>query len=191
MLGTLKTELIFVVYSLFVFVHRNCYKVKVQQQQHPFNGPLSGTTRVSQYNQSGLTGARDSEWQWHQLGHMQICTSPQTDNHASTPPFSFFTGWMPSCRPANSVKALKENYKVKGKKSLSHLEPLWPINAPYLAQSRQRSNDHGYAHGASVFCLLCLFTPSFHWYQIMLLGERGNRMQEMCRIFFILQQFCW
>ena len=21
-----------------------------------------------------FTGARDSEWQWHQLGHMQVCT---------------------------------------------------------------------------------------------------------------------
>jgi len=28
--------------------------------------------------------ARDSEWQWHQLGHMQVCTLLQTDNHAST-----------------------------------------------------------------------------------------------------------
>jgi len=36
------------------------------------------------------TEARDSEWQWHQLGHMQICTLLQTDNHASTPPLSFF-----------------------------------------------------------------------------------------------------
>jgi len=25
-------------------------------------------------------GARDSEWQWHQLGHMQVCISLQTDN---------------------------------------------------------------------------------------------------------------
>ena len=33
-----------------------------------------------------LTEARDSEWQWHQLGHMQVCTSLQTDNHTSTPP---------------------------------------------------------------------------------------------------------
>jgi len=30
--------------------------------------------------------ARGSEWQWHQLGRMQVCTSLQTDNHASTPP---------------------------------------------------------------------------------------------------------
>jgi len=29
-----------------------------------------------------FTEARDSEWQWHQLGHMQVCTSLQTDNHA-------------------------------------------------------------------------------------------------------------
>jgi len=32
-----------------------------------------------------FTEARDSEWQWHQLGHMQVCTLLQTDNHASTP----------------------------------------------------------------------------------------------------------
>jgi len=36
-----------------------------------------------------FTEARDSEWQWHQLGHMQVCTLLQTDNHASTPPLSF------------------------------------------------------------------------------------------------------
>ena len=31
-----------------------------------------------------FTEARDSEWQWHPLGNMQVCTSLQTDNHAST-----------------------------------------------------------------------------------------------------------
>jgi len=36
-----------------------------------------------------FTEATDSEWQWHQLGHMQVCTSLQTDNHASTPSLSF------------------------------------------------------------------------------------------------------
>jgi len=66
---------------------------------HPFNGPLSGTTPVSRY-QKGKTNldfaeARDSEWQWNPLGHMQVCTSLQTGNHASTPPLSFFTGRMP------------------------------------------------------------------------------------------------
>ena len=54
-----------------------------------------------------FTEARDSEWQWHQLGHMQICTSLQADNHASTPPLSFLQAGCPSCRPTNSIKALK------------------------------------------------------------------------------------
>jgi len=54
-----------------------------------------------------FTEAADSEWQWHQLGHMQVCTSLQTDNHASSPPLSFLQAGCPSCRPTNSVKALK------------------------------------------------------------------------------------
>ena len=54
-----------------------------------------------------FTVARDSEWQWHPLGHMQVCTLLQTDDHASTPPLSFLQAGCPSCRPTNSVKALK------------------------------------------------------------------------------------
>jgi len=38
---------------------------------------------------------------------MQICTSPQTDNHASIPPFNFLQARCPSCCSTNSVKALK------------------------------------------------------------------------------------
>jgi len=36
-----------------------------------------------------FTDARQREWQWHQLGNIHISTSPQTDNHARTPPLSF------------------------------------------------------------------------------------------------------
>jgi len=54
-----------------------------------------------------FTEARDSEWQWHQLGHMQVCTSLQTDNHTSIPPLSFLQVGCPSCHPTNSIKALK------------------------------------------------------------------------------------
>jgi len=54
-----------------------------------------------------FTEARDSEWQWHQLGHMQVCTSLQADNLASTPPLSFLQAGCHSCRPTNSVKELK------------------------------------------------------------------------------------
>jgi len=77
----------------------------------PFNGPFSGTTRVRRYQKGEtnlyFTGARDNEWQWHQLGCMQVCTSLQTDNDASTPPLSFLQARCPSCCPTNSVKALK------------------------------------------------------------------------------------
>jgi len=76
----------------------------------PFNGPFSGTTSVSRYQKGktnlDFTEARNSEWQWHQLGHMQVCTSLQTDNYASTPPVGFLQAGCPSCRPSNSVKAL-------------------------------------------------------------------------------------
>ena len=92
------------------------YQLKYQKisllHRHPFNGSLSGTTRVSRY-QNGKTNmdfieVRDSEWQWHQLGmQVCICTSLQTDNHASTPSLSFLQAGRPSCRPTNSVKALK------------------------------------------------------------------------------------
>ena len=41
------------------------------------------------------------------MGHTQVCTSLQTDNHASTPPLSFLQAGCPSCRPTNSVKAQK------------------------------------------------------------------------------------
>ena len=83
----------------------------------PFNGPFSGTTQVSRYQKSktnlDFTEARDSEWQWNQLGHMQVCTSLQTDNHASTPPLSFLQAGCSSCRPTNSVKALKAVASVR------------------------------------------------------------------------------
>jgi len=63
---------------------------------------LSGTARVSRYQKGetnlDFTEARDSEWQWHQLGRMQVCISLQTDNHASTTT-QFFTGRMPFLPP--------------------------------------------------------------------------------------------
>ena len=61
-------------------------------QTHRFNGPLSGTTRVGRYKKgkTNLDFIEARDWQWHQLGHMQVCTSLQTDNYASTPPLCFY-----------------------------------------------------------------------------------------------------
>ena len=67
---------------------------------------------MSQYQKGktnlDFTEARDSQWQWHQLGHTQVCTSLQTDNHASTPPLTFLQAGCPSCRPTNSVRACRK-----------------------------------------------------------------------------------
>ena len=54
-------------------------KLKLVGHTHTrLTAPLSGSTRVRQYQKGktnlDFTEARDSEWQWHQLGHMQVCT---------------------------------------------------------------------------------------------------------------------
>jgi len=77
------------------------------QTHTPFNGPLSKTTQVSQYQKGktslDFTEARDSEWQWHQ--HMQVCTSLlQTDYHASNPLLIFY---RPDALPAGQPTASK------------------------------------------------------------------------------------
>jgi len=99
---------------IFTKKYNNRGTLHTHTHTHPFNGPFSGTTQVSQY-QKGKTNldfieAIDSEWQWHQLGHMQVCTLLQTDNHASTPPL--LQAGCHSCRPTNSVKALKGHITV-------------------------------------------------------------------------------
>ena len=47
----------------------NISYIRLHTHTHTFNCPFSGTTQVSRYNLD-FTEARDSEWQWHQLGHM-------------------------------------------------------------------------------------------------------------------------
>ena len=83
---------------------------------HPFDGPLSGTTQVSRYQKGktnlDFTEARDSDWQWHQLGCTQVCTSLQTDNHASTQPLSFFTGRMPFLPPNQQCQSTEGKYII-------------------------------------------------------------------------------
>ena len=92
---------------------------------HTFNGPLSGTTRVSRYQKGetnlDFTEARDSEWQWNQLGRMQVCTSLQTDNHTNTSPHSFLQARCPSCRPTNSAQpTASEHWRLKANSTLQH-----------------------------------------------------------------------
>jgi len=43
---------------------------------------------------------------------MHVCTSLQTDNHASTPPLSFFTGRMPFLPPNQQRQSTEGSAKV-------------------------------------------------------------------------------
>ena len=86
------------------------FVVIFSQLLQPFNGLFSRTTWVSRYQKGktnlDFTGARDSEWQWHQMDHMQVCTSLQTDNHIITvPQHSVF--YRPDALPAAQPTASK------------------------------------------------------------------------------------
>jgi len=64
---------------------------------------------VSQYQKGKanlhFTEAGDSEWQWHQLGRMQVYTVLQTDDHISIPPLNVF--YRPDALPATQPTASK------------------------------------------------------------------------------------
>jgi len=64
---------------------------------------------VSRYQKKGKTNldfteARDSEWKWHQLGRMQVCTSLQTDNHTNIPPVFYRPDALPAAQPTASMQ---------------------------------------------------------------------------------------
>ena len=88
---------------------------------HPFNGPFSGTTRVSRYQKgkpiwillkqetvsgSGINWAVASTGLYASL-HLAPARRP-----CSTPSLSFLQAGCPSCRPTNSIKALKASTSV-------------------------------------------------------------------------------
>jgi len=90
---------------------------------YPFNGPLSRTTQVSRYQKGktnlDFTGARDSEsgsgTRW------AICKSAPRTRQTTTPAphrSVFLQAGCLSCRPTNSVRALKAK---KFFNSLKHL----------------------------------------------------------------------
>ena len=79
---------------------------------HPFNGPFSGTTRVSRYQKGkttlDFTEARDSGSGISRA----ICKSAPRSRQITTPAphcSVFLQAGCPSCHPTNGVKALKAN----------------------------------------------------------------------------------
>jgi len=107
---------------------------------------------VSRY-QKGETNldfieTRDSGWQWHQLGHMQVCISLQTDNHASTPQLKFFTGWMPFLPPNEQHQSTEgklwrlQNECIKSsEKSVTDLTDKTPCCHPTSVKSLNETQN--------------------------------------------------
>jgi len=98
-------------FGLFI-IFRRCHYYNYNHFRAPWT--LSGTTRVSRY-QKGKTRKVKPIWiYWHQLGHMEIRTSPQTGNqyHASIPPLKFFKDRMPFLSPN------QQRESTEGKSSL-------------------------------------------------------------------------
>ena len=94
---------------------------------HPFNGPFSGTTWVSRYQKGktnlDLTEARDSEWQWHQLGHMQV------SRHITTPAPHHSVFYRPDALPATQPTASKHwrqwHQHIFEMKSCNQIKVMW------------------------------------------------------------------
>jgi len=82
--------------------------VHTHTHTHPFNGPSSETTRVSRYQKSKpiwiLLKQETASGSGIRWVDMQVCTSLQTDNHASTPPLEFFyrSDALPATQPTAS-----------------------------------------------------------------------------------------
>jgi len=94
---------------------------------------LCGTTQESWYQkgksrkvkvQIWFTGARDSEWQWHQLGHMQTCTLPwQITTPASHHSVFCRLNALPATQPTASKHLRYQHW--------SHASYKWVINYIY------------------------------------------------------------
>ena len=69
---------------------------------------------------------------------MQVCTSLQTDDPSSTPPLSFLQAGCPSCRPTNSVKALKATIDHTNKISSKQPKSFFTFDVSTLSGLHQK-----------------------------------------------------
>jgi len=110
------------------------------------SGLCSGLTgAASARTYLDFTEARDSEWQRHQLGHMQIYTSPRqitmpTSHH------SVFTGWMPFLLPNQQHQSIEGNHnkitRCNAAKILHMIpwETLWIVDGIHCPGTRCSSS---------------------------------------------------
>ena len=142
----------------------------------PFYSPFSGTTRVSQCQKrtSGLYGARKD---WQRQTHRSSGWAPLHPDSAvptSTVPH-FLQAVCPSCRPTNSVKALKATSAFGfGEKMLEFSSMVFPAPSPYLKiiSEHKLPNCDNHARICSMrlmlwCCTVCSWSKEFDitcWY---------------------------
>jgi len=94
------------------YIHTYYYYYILQLLLHPFKGLFSRTTWISRHQKAKpfciLLEQEMMGWQW--AGPYAICTSLQTDNHASTSPLSFY---RPDAPPAAQPTASKHCHCFK------------------------------------------------------------------------------
>jgi len=96
------------------------------QQQHPFNGPLSRTPRVSQYQErkTNLDLPKQETVSGSGISWAVCKSAPRSRQiNMPAPHHSVFYRGCPFCRPTNSVKAPKavQNYSPRNRPNSSQL----------------------------------------------------------------------
>ena len=102
----------------YMYIIPRIYQLKTYYNHVMALLDLSGMTRVSRYQKGKtrkvkpiwISGARDNEWQWHLLGHMQ-CLLPSTSSkvspcgrHMGSPP-TVHTRRVPPCMAQSRLRA--------------------------------------------------------------------------------------
>jgi len=137
---------------------------------------------VSRYqkgkNNLDFTEARDSERQWHQLGHMQVCTSHQTDNHASTPPLSFYRpDALPAAQPTVSKHWRHPYYNT-------YSDFWWRCNVLLYTHVAERWLS------VVIFCMCCmgcLLHKTYCWVWVWTIGYFSS---ALLALFFWSDAYC-
>jgi len=101
---------------------------QLQQQQYQFNGPLSGTIQVSLY-QKDKTSLDFTEDTASAGPYASLHLTPRQITTPASHHSVFLRAWCPSCRPTNSVKALKAQCRSRSyvviQLALSYLTAAW------------------------------------------------------------------
>ena len=150
-----------------------------------------------------FTEARDSEWQWHQVGRMQVCTSLQTDNHASTTPLKVF--YRPDALPAAQPTASKPSVLLPsvllrcwlgGRKGIRPVKTEWWVLAWLSVWSEVQTciwPSLCHCHSLSPASVKSRLVLPFWYWLTRVVPEKGplNECTYVCMLHTCLSFSCW